>query len=150
MRLNEQLLELIRHLNCADELITGTFRGEFKVKKGRFAPPLKAVAEGSWLHIEGSKLNDGLHQVGSLKESLKDEVFEGTIRSLSIEPHLLALAKEILEFNKKNVPTLKGGERFGAYSYTNAVGSNGIPAGWTEVFAKRLRPYRRMFSRVRV
>ncbi|MCL2565949.1 MAG: hypothetical protein FWE24_09115 [Defluviitaleaceae bacterium] len=148
MTFNKQLLELIRHLNCVDELITGTARGGFKIRRGRLRPFPSGSDKLSWFHIEGSMLNDGLYIRG--EDTLKDEVFEGVVRILRIEPHLIALAKEILEFNQKNAPTLKSSERFGTYSYTNAARADGKPAGWAEVFASRLRPYKRMFSRVRV
>lgn len=151
MKLNEQLLEMIRLLNCADEMILEAWTGEFKIRKGRISGAgtgSGASGKAEWIHISGSVLNDGLHKVG--EEGLKNEAFRGTVRSLRIEPAFIALAEEIIGFNKKNPPTLKSGERFGSYSYNNAIGNSGVPVSWAEVFAARLKPYKRMFSRVRV
>ena len=163
MKLNGQLLELIRHCNCIDGMILSEEPGNFQIHDGTIFLK-REYHVGQWLHIQGSILNDGLYRVDNAENGLhklsngtddetptqSNEAFTGTVRGLIVSPAFVALAVEIMAFDTKNAPTGKTSEKFGSYSYTRATNANGVAVGWSEAFAVRLRPYKQMFAKIRV
>jgi len=147
-------------------MISVTETGDFVINDGEIALESDFIV-GEWVAVSGSRLNDGLYKIvdkndiayprlyrlgnGTDDAALVDEpLFSGIVRGLSIDPALVALAGEIMEFNEKNKPTGNTSEKFGSYSYSRAVGANGAAVGWQETFAVRLRPYKQMLAKIRV
>ena len=105
-----------------------------------------SMLDGQWFRIEGSYLNDGLHQ--NPADDLEDEVFDATITKLAIPKAVIDLAEEI-EGSKKALEGPYQSESFWGYSYTvkgdgTAQGASGGLTGWQAVFASRLNPFRRI------
>lgn len=112
------------------------------------------MLEGQWFRIEGSYLNDGLHQ--NPADDLTDETFDGTISLLAIPKALLLVAQEIADWvdatSEASQTALRSpyqSESFGGYSYSlkGSGGSNsasGGLSGWQAEFAGRLNPWRKM------
>lgn len=103
---------------------------------------LDGVKDFQYVRIYGSLFNDGVYQYPLY--GLTDETFRGYIIPLAIPKEVLDLAEAIEEYEKKNQPTAFTSESFGGYSYSKATKANGTAAGWREVFADELRPYKKM------
>lgn len=107
---------------------------------------------GDWIAVCGSLRNDGVYQVaedGSVP-GLRDETWEGTVWLLSPPADFLAVCGEIEVWCEKHPEDDVKSERLGEYSVARAVNAQGVPLGWQHVFAARLRPWRRMWTEVRV
>lgn len=113
------------------------------------------MLDGQWYRIEGSYLNDGLHQ--NPDTELSDETFSGTITLLAIPKPLLAVAEEISDWVALNRTAAQQAaaspyqsESFDGYSYsirsdlTANSGSGGL-TGWQAAFASQLNPWRKMY-----
>ena len=113
------------------------------------------MLDGQWYRIEGSYLNDGLHQ--NPDTELSDETFSGTITLLAIPKPLLAVAEEISDWVALNSSAIQQAaaspyqsESFDGYSYsirgdlTAQNGSGGL-TGWQAAFASQLNPWRKMY-----
>lgn len=89
-------------------------------------------------------------KVDMVLHSLVDETFTGIIVPLAIPRDFLELEREIIAFHEKALKAPNLGqvqsESFGGYSYSMATGTDGLPATWKSVFARRLHPYRKMFE----
>lgn len=107
-----------------------------------------------WYRIEGSLLNDGLHQHPAT--DLEDETFDGTVTSLAIPRPLLRVAEEIQEYidatadaRQTALASPYASESFDGYSYelrsdlTANSGSQGL-TGWQAEFASKLNTWRKM------
>lgn len=109
------------------------------------------MLDGQWFRIEGSYLNDGLHQ--NPDSSLSDETFSGTISLLAIPRGLLSVVESIAAWQEANGKALEGpyaSESFGGYSYTlkSDIASNsasGGLTGWRLAFRDQLSPWRKMY-----
>ena len=113
------------------------------------------MLDGQWYRIEGSCLNDGLHQHPAA--DLMDETFDGTISLLAIPRPLLRLAEQIQDYidatseaNQKALSSPYQSESFDGYSYTLKSGSvadsgSGGLTGWQAAFASQLNPWRKMY-----
>lgn len=119
------------------------------------------MLDGQWYRIEGSYLNDGLHQHPDT--SLSDETFNGTVTLLAIPSALLLVVEDIEDWiDRYNAAAdyvaqsaSKGAyqsESFGGYTYslrsdlasnTASGGSTGL-TGWQAEFASRLNPWRKI------
>lgn len=112
------------------------------------------MLDGQWYRIEGSYLNDGLHQ--NPDTELSDETFSGTITLLAIPKPLLAVAEEISDWVALNRTAAQQAaaspyqsESFDGYSYsirsdlTANSGSGGL-TGWQAAFASQLNPFRKI------
>ena len=97
---------------------------------------------GQYVRIIGSVLNDGVYQYPLT--GMVDETFTGTVRLLEIKKAVLKMVPEIEAWCKKNQPTAYTSESFAGYSYSKATNSNGLAAGWQDVFRAQLAPYRKM------
>lgn len=108
---------------------------------------------GQYFYISGAIFNHGVYQYGSEETTLKDEAFNGTVRTMAIPPELVTLAGEIEAWRAKNEsldsPMMSPytSESFGGYSYNksggnSADGTNG--SSWQSVFGNRLMRYRKV------
>ena len=164
MKLNQQLLEIIRHCRCIDSMIISEERGDYEIEDGKITLTGTYLV-GQWIHLQGSVLNDGVYSIKGAVEGVYSlsngtdneiltqdkEAFTGVARGLRIDSAFITLAREVLEFNQtQGKPSALTSESFGKYSYTRATDANGMVATWKQVFATRLHPYRMMFSKIRV
>lgn len=144
------LEEVLRYINNrfdrdAHDVPYGSREGKFTIEDGLLG--IDWMADGTYYWIEGSLFNDGLHIHPD--DELRDEVFDGTILTLSIPRQVVEIAAEIDDWMDANARVLSGpyqSESFGGYSYTLA-GSNasGVPeAAWQAKFGPRLRQFRKM------
>ena len=112
------------------------------------------MLDGQWYRIEGSYMNEGLHQ--NPDNGLTDETFDGTISLLAIPKALLLVVEDICDWvdatNEASQKALRSpyqSESFGGYSYSlkgqsgSNSGSGGL-VGWQAEFASRLNPWRKM------
>lgn len=113
---------------------------EWEIVGGTLTVP--DVREGQYVRIFGSLFNDGVRKY-PLTE-LTDETFTGCVIPLAIPRVILTLAEEIETWSEKNQPTAFTSESFGGYTYSKATKANGTAAGWREVFADDLKPYKKM------
>lgn len=126
--------------------------GDFVIAEGILSPNT-GLAEGDYIAITGSRLNDGVYlptvAAGefSLGEDASAEAFTGRVWVLHPPRKFVALVAEITSYAAANAPSALTSESFGGtYSWSKAVGSNGAPISWPVVYADQLRPYRRMFK----
>jgi hypothetical protein len=169
MKLNEQLLEAIRHVNGGGfpttpgrlaATVLNEEKGDYEISDGKITLH-DSYKVGQWVHISGSLLNDGLYRLHGVEGSLcmlgngtddempvQDEaLFYGAVRGLRIDPLFMSLARDILAWSETNgKPTALTSESvLGVHSWSRATGANGVPLGWQGVFADRLVPFKRMF-----
>lgn len=131
--------------------------GTFTVSNGTITPS-DFLKEGQYFRIVGSDLNERvfLNTSEGLAE-LKDEVFSGSVWTMSVPPQFIVLAAEIAEWRTLNegansvANSLLSSESFGStYSYSKESGSGtksgvaGAAKTWQTVFYDRLSPYRRI------
>lgn len=113
---------------------------EWEIVGGTLTVP--DVHEGQYVRIFGSLFNDGVRKYPLA--GLTDETFTGCVIPLAIPRVILTLAEEIETWSEKNRPTAFTSESFGGYTYSKATKANGTAAGWREVFADDLKPYKKM------
>ena len=113
------------------------------------------LMEGQWYRIEGSYLNDGLHQHPDTE--LSDETFDGTISLLAIPRALLRLDQRIQDYIDQTADATEKARRspfqsesFDGYSYSlkGGNGSNsasGGLSGWQSEFAGELNAWRKPY-----
>lgn len=118
-------------------------------------PTSISIPEGAWYRIQGSLLNDGLHQHPAA--DLMDETFDGTITVCAIPNALLSVVEEIedwqlhySEARRKALSSPYSSESFDGYSYTakdfsGASSASGGLTGWQAAFASQLNPWRKMY-----
>lgn len=111
-----------------------------------------------WYRIEGSYLNDGLHQHPAA--DLEDETFDGTMSLLAIPRPLLEVVDRISDWvalngeaTSKALASPYQSESFGGYTYSmrsdltggsySSSGGGGL-TGWQAAFRSDLNPYRRL------
>lgn len=109
-----------------------------------------SLLDGAWYRIEGSILNDGLHQHPA--DDLQDETFDGTITMLAVPKALLQVVEDISAWQELNGAAIDGpyaSESFDKYSYTlkdgisSGSGGNAL-SGWRLAFRDRLNPWRKI------
>lgn len=122
--------------------------------EGGSLPASVSIPEGAWYRIQGSLLNDGLHQHPAA--DLMDETFDGTITVCAIPNALLSVVEEIedwqlhySEARRKALSSPYSSESFDGYSYTlkdfsGASSASGGLSGWQAAFASRLNPFRKI------
>ena len=122
--------------------VTSVHTGDFEIVDGTLAP-LTFAKEGQCIRIVGSAFNDGVYQVPS--SNLVDESFNGEIWVMAVPPAVMALAREIEEYNASDAAKASPytSESFGNYSYSKATKGNGIAVSWREQFASRLNFWRK-------
>jgi len=113
------------------------------------------MLDGQWFRIEGSFLNDGLHQ--NPDYDLYDETFDGTISLLAIPRPLLAVVDEISDWIEATAEADRAAraakfqsESFGGYTYSlkadsRANSTSGGLTGWQAAFASELNAWRKPY-----
>ena len=113
------------------------------------------MLDGQWFRIEGSYLNDGLHQAPA--SDLSDETFDGTISLLAIPKALLNVVDEIADWIDATAEADRTArshpyqsESFGGYSYSlkgdsRSNSASGGLTGWQAAFAGDLNPWRKPY-----
>ncbi len=117
------------------------FGGTFEIKEGSIELPF--LIEGQYFRIVGSVFNDGVYQYPVY--TLTDEVFNGAVWVLALDPALLSLVSDIekwQEENKKAIESPYQSESFGGYSYSMKDGENKV--SWKSVFGDRLNRWRKI------
>ena len=107
-----------------------------------------------WYRIQGSYLNDGLHQHPDT--DLNDETFDGTITLLAIPRPLLYVAEDIADYIDDTSASDQAArqskyksESFGGYTYqlkddSRTTTYSGGLTGWQAAFASDLNPWRKI------
>lgn len=130
---------------CLNYFAKSVQSGEFIIGDGKIEGLIPLPLHGQYIRIIGSVFNDGIFKYG---ESFKqNESFTGTVWLLAIPPAFLKLVDEIKAFQEMNDSAKSAlvSEKIGSnYSYTKAVGDNGLVAGWQDVFRSQLNNFRRM------
>lgn len=113
------------------------------------------MLNGQWYRIEGSYLNDGLHQHPA--DDLQDETFGGTISLLAVPKPLLDLTDEIHDWIEDTASADRAAraakyqsESFGGYTYSlkgdsRANSASGGLSGWQAAFASDLNAWRKPY-----
>ena len=133
--------------------------GKYTIEGGMISP-LPSLLEGQRIWIVGSALNDGVytyHQAGITNDDeteaadLKNETFNGSVCALAVPRELIALSKEISDWNDQYGEKLNSPYRsenvIGVYSYEMKGGGGSYGAGvitWQTQFADRLKRWRRI------
>lgn len=124
--------------------------GRWEVSGGALRPvggtAAPSIADGQWYAIEGSALNDGLHERG--EELLADEgEWRGTVIPLRVPADLLALVGEIDAYQSEQEAACGPyvSESFGGYSYSRATDpATRLPMTWEAAFRSRLNRWRKL------
>lgn len=145
MTLNELCQELKNYFDKAQPKFFGKITIQDKaITNEQF---LAAIKPNQYFRIVGSIFNDGVY---CFKEGLEldDETFDGAIWLMAVPKSVLALEKEIEDWQAKYGDALQSpyqSESFGGYSYSKASGKNGGGAvSWQDAFASKLNLYRRI------
>ena len=113
-----------------------------------------SLQDGQYFRIIGSVFNDGVYKYPAV--DLEDEEFEGAVWAMAVPPSVVALAKEIEDWQNKyggvdsQAMSPFQSESFGGYSYTKKGGSNSNSGTntklgtWQGAFAAKLNRYRRL------
>ena len=149
------LQEVLEHIH--NMFIKTPNPGRYTIADGTLSLPF--VKDGQRIWIVGSDLNDGVytyHNDGIKNDDnnevagLQDETFAGTICALSVPPAVIALSAEIKAWvdsygDKVDSPFMSENV-IGVYSYTKAAygKSEGGRVTWQDVFADRLKPWRKL------
>jgi hypothetical protein len=149
------LTEICQYLHNWFDKNQAKFYGKFEISDGvitSFNDGDMGMVEGQYFRILGSLLNDGVHQYPS--QGLKDETFDGAVWFCAIPPAVIALSKDISEWQAKfggassEAMSPFQSESFGGYSYSKSSGgsteSGGGNGGWQSTFAYRLKPWRKL------
>ena len=131
------------------------FIGHFKIENGvitSFNDGDMGLLDGQYIRIIGSVLNDGVYVYGATIEGLQNEEFDGAVWSLAIPKEIVALAKDIEDWQEKYggadsaAMSPYSSESFGGYAYTKSAGNseNGGLGGWQNAFASRLSQWRKI------
>lgn len=135
------LTEILQYLR--NWFVASKIEGEFTIQDGQLT--LDRVADGQYIRIIGSALNDGVWQYPAM---LKDEAFSGTVWRLNIPPAVAALAEEIADWQTKygaDTATPWQSESYSRGSYSRSKGSGSDKAvTWQSAFADRLSAWRKI------
>lgn len=119
--------------------------GTFTINGGSIAPPDGFLADGQYFRIIGSVFNDGVYRYPA--DTLRDEVFEGTLVSMAIPPEVIKLNDEIDEYTAKYRDVIDNpytSESFGGYTYSKSTNATGNDSSWRAVFKSRLNRWRKL------
>lgn len=138
--------------NYFPEKPDGVHRGIFNISDGVIDADF--LQENQYFRVKGSIFNDGVHKYPT--NSMEDEEFMGEVWAMRLPKAFLDLISEIEAWNAKyggiNSPNYSPfvSESFNNYSYSKGSRSNGSsnssgsPMTWQDVFASRLRRWRRL------
>lgn len=136
------LEEVLCHLKNWFVLPDGIHTGHWQIKNGKLELPF--LQKGQLFRICGSVRNDGLYHYSDALR-LQDENFAGNIWALAVPTAVCKLAAEIETWQQQqSAPSPYLSESFGGYSYTRAANTQGGTAGWRQVFATQLNPWRKL------
>ena len=90
-----------------------------------------SLQDGQYFRIIGSVFNDGVYKYPAV--NLEDEEFEGAVWAMAVPPSVVALAKEIEDWQNK----------YGGGSSSNS-GADTKLGTWQGAFAAKLNRYRRL------
>ena len=122
--------------------------GTWTIDGGRLTP-VSALEGYAWVALEGA-VQSGVHAIeNGVLVSAWDESWQGRVWLLSPPADFLALCRQITDWAAHQPDPSVHSESFGAYSRT-ALTAGCKPLMWQDVFASALRPYRQMFSEVRI
>jgi len=142
--------------NICNYFIRDRYEGRFMIEDGMISLPL---LDGQRFLIRGSALNDGMytfHDTGikddddAVEVGLQDETWAGTICALAVPPAVIALSGEVKAWVDTNGESLNSPYStesvLGVYSYSKATGGHGAggSVGWMDVFADRLKRWRKV------
>ena len=125
--------------------------GTFTIEDGQIS--VSGLKNGQYFRIKGSTFNDGVHLYPITETSrLDDETFRGEIWAMAVPKTVVALASEISEWQEKyggaNTDNMSpfNSESFSGYAYSKngSSATGGATAGWQDLYANRLKPYRRL------
>jgi hypothetical protein len=147
------LTEICQYLHNWFDRDQAKYYGKFEISNGQITSfnDGDILIEGQYFRIIGSLLNDGVYQYPSTE--LKDETFDGAIWSMAIPPVILALSKDIKDWQEKHgavdsyAMSPYQSESFGGYTYSKSSGGSsddGGNGGWQSAFANRLKPWRKL------
>ena len=143
----EEILEYLNNWFTVEEIF-----GRFEIKGGSIELPF--LANGQYFRMIGSVFNDGVYKYPAV--NLEDEEFEGAVWVMAVPPSVIALAKEIEDWQNKyggidsQAMSPFQSESFGGYSYTKKSGSSSNSGAntklgtWQGAFAVKLNRYRRL------
>jgi len=142
--------------NLCNFFVRQRIEGRFEITGGTISLPL---SDGQRFLVQGSSLNDGMytyHSTGIKDDDdtravgMQDETFTGTICALAVPPAVIALSAEINAWVVANGEALaspySGESVLGVYSYSKAMGGHGAggSVGWMDIFADRLKRWRKV------
>ncbi|MBQ8653976.1 MAG: hypothetical protein IJ507_03485 [Clostridia bacterium] len=117
---------------------------------GGVLSPAHGLEGSEFVALEGS-MQDGVHVLTEdfILPGMLDESWHGRVWLLQPPADFLKLCIQIIDWGARQPDPGLHSESFGAYSRTMLSPSGG-PLAWQDVFASALRPYRQMFSEVRI
>lgn len=111
--------------------------------------PSAGLDTASWVCLEGA-VQCGVHPLeNGVLPCAWDESWTGRVWLLAPPADFLSLCQQIIDWGEHQPDPGVQSESFGAYSRTLQT-TSGLPLCWQDVFAAALRPYRQMFSEVRI
>lgn len=146
------LLQVMRHIHNFFEVSDES--GNFTITGGIIALKGKYIT-GQYIAVTGSVLNDGVYLLTNTLYTLsqaQDEAFNGIVYGLRIPRDFLSLVSDIEQFvAKAGADSPYTSESVvGLHSWSKATDKTGAPVSWETVYKKRLNPYRRMFSSIKI
>lgn len=114
--------------------------GVFEISGGVIMPSID-LKENQYFRIIGSVFNDGVHKYGDVDDALVDEEFDGAVWLMRVPSEVIAISKEISEYNEKyGSPLPFTSESFGGYSYSKDANIS----SWQDAFRTRLNKWRKI------
>lgn len=130
------LYEVMR--NVRNFFTAESVNDDFEIKDGTISLPFIC----RYVLIEGSKFNDGLHQIPL--NGLTNEEFKGRITAVNPPEDFLKLVEEIEAYQAKYENTPYVSESFGGYSYQKGTNGKGGVITWEDVFKIRLKVWKKI------
>lgn len=128
--------------------------GKFKIENGELVGMSEVLQNDQYFRIVGSVFNDGVYKYPAV--NLEDEEFDGAVWAMAVPPSVIALAKEIEDWQAKyggvdsQAMSPFQSESFGGYSYTKRSGSSSNSGAntklgtWQGAFAIKLNRWRKI------
>lgn len=119
--------------------------GKFTISEGTLI--VEQALDGQYIRICDSVFNDGVYKYPVT--GLTDETFYGVIWLMAVPQEVITLSDEIDKWNEEYSEELRSpyqSESFGGYSYSKSSvqGSDGTGVTWIDVFADRLKKWRKI------
>lgn len=119
--------------------------GKFTISDGSLV--IDGAQDGQYIRICDSIFNNGIYKYPVT--GLKDETFDGAVWLLAIPQEVIELSDEIDKWNEKYSDVISSpyqSESYAGYSYSKASvqGSDGTGVTWIDVFADKLKKWRKI------